>query len=319
LQPQGISTTSIQASTAKIVIPQQSQPKVIGQVSEFEFEYVKTRLVSGGALGTKNTVELDRKRGKAQYMRENLGNGVTLDLVRISAGKFMMGSNENENEYDDREKPIHEVFVPEFWMGKYAVTQKQWQSVMGNNPSNFKGENLPVEKVSWHEARDFCAEVSKTTGKPMRLPTEAEWEYACRAGTNTPFAPGKTITPDLVNYDGNRPYGDAPKGEYRQKTLDVNDFYPNGWGLYQMHGNVWEWCLDEWHNSYISKPSDLKKNGDRAWEDIYKNDNRDRLLRGGTWCRDANYSRSAYRGMGDVDSRGNHLGFRVAATVVPVT
>jgi formylglycine-generating enzyme required for sulfatase activity len=300
LQPQGISTTSIQASTAKIVIPQQSQPKVIGQVSEFEFEYVKTRLVSGGSLGTKNTVELDRKRGKAQYMRENLGNGVTIDLVRIHAGKFIMGSNESRDEH-----PIHEVFVPEFWMGKYAVTQKQWQSVMGNNPSDFKGGDLPVQSVSWHEARDFCAKVSKTTGKLMRLPTEAEWEYACRADTNTPFTFGEIISPELVNYDGNRLYGNAPKV--------VDAFYPNEWGLYQMHGNVWEWCLDEWHDTYSAKPSDLKKNGNRAWGDIdiNENDNCSRLLRGGSWnsfwiCR------SSYRLWRYARIQLNGNGFRVA-------
>jgi formylglycine-generating enzyme required for sulfatase activity len=316
LQPQGTPTTSVQALTARVVIPQQSQPKaqpkIVGQVSEFEFEYVKTRLATQSSgflgLGTKTTVEVDRKQGKAQYIRENLGNGVTIDLVQIPAGKFMMGGNKYNSE-----TPIHEVAVPEFWIGKYAVTQKQWQAVMGNNPSKFKGDNLPVENVSWHEARDFCAKVSKTTGKLMRLPTEAEWEYACRAGTNTSFAFGETISPELVNYNG------VPKGEYREKTVDVNAFYPNGWGLYQMHGNVMEWCLDEWHDNYSAKPSDLKRTGDRAWGDINVNesDNRSRLLRGGSWNYDADFCRSACRSMYDAVNRFDFIGFRVVVVSFP--
>jgi len=314
LQPQGISVTLVQPLTARVVIPQQAQPKaqpqsppkITGQVSEFDFEYVKTRLVNQNS-GT--TVEVDRKQGKAQYIRENLGNGVTIDLVRIPAGKFMMGSNER-----DSEKPIHEVAVSEFWIGKYAVTQKQWATVMGNNPSHSKGENLPVEYVSWHEAGDFCAKVSQKTGKLMRLPTEAEWEYACRSGTNTAFAFGEIITPDLVNYS----HGDAPKGEYRQKTVDVNAFYPNGSGLYQMHGNVWEWCLDEWHNSYSAKPIDLKRNGNQPWGDIKvnENDNRYYPLRGGSWGSYARDCRSAFR----VNRYGGrvavyNIGFRVVCVV----
>ena len=207
-------------------------------------------------MGTKITVKLDRKRGKAQYISENLGNGVTIDLVRIPAGKFKMGGNEY-----DSEKPIHEVSLQEFWMGKHAITQKQWEAVMGNNPANFKGNNLPVENVSWHKAMDFCEWVSQKIGKKMRLPTEAEWEYACRAGTTTPFHFGETITLDLVNYIGNYSYGGLLEGKSRQRTVDVGAFAPNLLGLYQMHGNVWEWCLDDWHDDYSTKPLRLKQNG----------------------------------------------------------
>jgi formylglycine-generating enzyme required for sulfatase activity len=289
-----------------------SRPLIQNQVSELEFEYVKTRLVteSGGflGLGTKTKVELDRKRGKAQYVRENIGNGITIDLVRVPAGKFMMGSNEH-----DSEKPIHEVTLQEFWMGKYAVTQKQWQAVMGNNPANFKGENLPVEKVSWHDAMEFCEKVSQKIGKKLRLPTEAEWEYACRAGTNTPFLCGETITTDLVNYDGNHPYGEAPKGQYRQKTVDVDSFYPNQWGLYQMHGNVWEWCLDDWHDDYSAKPVRLKQNGNEPWGDvnINKNDNRSHLLRGGSWNYYARFCRAAVRDWDYARLQDLTFGFRL--------
>ena len=335
-----LQSASVPPPVAKIT-PQQAQPKVqtnlqpkvqsqvsrqvLGQVSEFEFEYVTTRLntktvitqeeVAGRFLGLgkklvnveqkQTTVELDRKRGKAQYIREDLGNAVAVDLVRIPAGKFMMGSNQH-----DSEKPIHEVSLQEFWMGKYAVSQKQWQTVMGNNPSKFRGENLPVEQVSWHEAMNFCALVSQKTGKNFRLPTEAEWEYACRAGTNTPFALGETITTDLVNYDGNSRYGDTPKGEYREKTVDVNSFYPNQWGLYQMHGNVWEWCLDEWHDSYSEKPNELKTNGNQPWGVVDLNKN-NRVLRGGSWDHTPGTCRSACRNLPIFSSRIIIYGFRV--------
>ncbi|MFN9829056.1 MAG: protein kinase domain-containing protein [Pseudanabaena sp.] len=167
--------------------------KTTSSVLEFEFEYVvNTRIIieSTGFLGfgMKTRVELDHKRDKAQYLREDLGCGVTIDLVRIPTGKFMMGCDKYYA------KPVHEVSLQEFWLGKYAITQKQWQAVMGNNPAKFKGENLPVDKVSWNDAMDFCERVSKKIGKKMRLPTEAEWEYACRAGTTTLFHFGEAIT-----------------------------------------------------------------------------------------------------------------------------
>ena len=316
LQPFSPEPTKVQPkATAQVVIPQsvsQGSRSVQFQVSEFEFEYVKTRLIteSGGflGLGTNKKVELDRKRVKAQYIRENIGNGVTIDLVHIPAGKFMMGDNANY-----REKPIHEVTLQEFWMGKYAVTQKQWQAVMGNNPAKFKGENLPVENVSWHDAMEFCEKVLQKTGKKLCLPTEAEWEYACRAGTNTSFYCGDTITTDLVNYNGNYPYGEAPKGQYREKTVDVDSFYPNQWGLYQMHGNVWEWCLDDLHDGYSAKPLCLKQNGNEPWGDANtsKNDNRSHLLRGGSWYSLAGNCRAAYRHWLNAREQVNTIGFRL--------
>jgi formylglycine-generating enzyme required for sulfatase activity len=281
--------------------PEQFQAQL--QVLEFEFEYVKTRLVTESrflGLGTKTKVELDRKRGKAQYIRENIGNGVTIDLVRIPAGKFMMGGN-----LYDSQKPIHEVTLQEFWMGKYAVTQKQWQAVMGTNPANFKGENLPVEIVTWHDAMDFCEKVSRKIGKKLRLPTEAEWEYACRAGTNTAFHCGETITTDLVNFNGNYNYPYGPKGQYRQKTVDVDSFYPNQWGLYQMQGNVREWCEDVWHENYNGAPTDGS-----AW--LTGGDQDRRAERGGSWHIGSDYCLSAHRDWYYRNFSGNNdSGFRV--------
>ena len=284
---------------------QQSKPAQ----SEFEFEIIKVaRLVkeSSGFLGfgSKTKVELERKKGKAQYIRENLGNGATLDLVRIPAGKFMMGSNE----YGD-EQPIHEANLREFWMGKYTVTNAQWQAVMGTKPSEsydvkFQGENQPVVGVSWDDAKKFCKKASEKTGKSIRLPSETEWEYACRAGTTTPFHFGETITSELVNYNGNYPYGDAPKGEYREKPVNVNSFSPNAWGLYQMHGNVWEWCEDVWHENYNGAPTDGS-----AW--LKDGEQNKHTVRGGSWDNDADGCRSANRVRYDSDGRNDVLGFRV--------
>lgn len=267
-------------------------------VSAFEFEYVKTRILTSGFLGLTRKVELDHKRGKAQYIRENLGNGVTIDLVRIPGGRFMMGNSELGDE-----RPIHEVVLQEFWMGKCAVTQNQWQAVMGNNPARFKGENLPVEKVSWNDAMDFCERVSKKICKKMRLPTEAEWEYACRAGTTTLFHFGEAITEDLVNYNK----------QFSGKTLDVEAFYPNQWGLYQMHGNVWEWCLDDWHDDYNMKPLHLKQNGNNPWGDANtnKNNNRSYVLRGGSWSNTVFGCLSTSRSRIDAFDWCGSAGFRV--------
>jgi eukaryotic-like serine/threonine-protein kinase len=163
---------------------------------------------------------------------------VTLEMVAIPGGKFTMGSAATEKERSNDEGPQREVSIQPFSMGRFAVTQAQWQAVMGSNPSNFKGDKRPVEKISWQQAREFCQKLSQQTGRPYRLPSEAEWEYACRAGTTTPFYFGETITPALVNYNGNYSYGAAPKGQYREQTTDVGSFPPNAFGLYDMHGNV---------------------------------------------------------------------------------
>ncbi len=292
-----------EAEAERIKWQQQNKPAQ----GEFEFEYFKVRLVkeSSGFLGfgTKNKVELERKKGKAQYIRENLGNGITLDLVRIPAGKFMMGSNEYSSE-----QPIHEATLKGFWMGKYAVTNAQWQAVMGTKPSEkygakFQGENQPVVGISWDDAKEFCKKASQKTGKLIRLPSETEWEYACRAGTTTPFHFGETITPDLVNYNGNNPYGDAPKGEYREKTVNVDSFSPNAWGLYQMHGNVWEWCEDTWHENYVGAPTDGS-----AWV----SESEKRILRGGSWDNYARSCRSALRFKWAAGNSNYYIGFRIA-------
>ncbi len=245
----------------------------------------------------------NRSPSQANFFTQSLGNGITLEMVEIPGGKFLMGSPPGEKDRGSFEGPQHTVTIQSFFMAKYTVTQQQYQALMGNNPSAFKGSKRPVEQVSWDNATEFCAKLSQRTGKTYRLPSEAEWEYACRAGTTTPFNFGATITAELVNYNGNSPYASAPKGKSRQQTTDVGIFPPNAFFLYDMHGNVWEWCQDTWHNNYNGAPVHGK-----AW--LNDNDNQ-RLLRGGSWNVDARYCRSAYRfGFPRVNWLVN-VGFRV--------
>ncbi|HAX80135.1 MAG TPA: Sulphatase-modifying factor protein [Cyanobacteria bacterium UBA11372] len=248
--------------------------------------------------------EISRRPHSARFFPEDLGDGVVLEMVYIPGGTFQMGSSEQSYE-----QPVHQVTVKPFFIGKYLITQEQYQAVMVDNYSDFEGAKLPVENVRWEDAMEFCAELSQKTGKNYRLPSEAEWEYACRAGTTTPFHFGDTITPDLVNYDGNHPYASAPKGLYREKTTPVGSFPPNAFGLYDMHGNVWEWCSDRWHDNY----NDVPTNGS-SWE-TGGFGRFGWVLRGGAWLDYAFVCRSAFRytlALGD-DS-GWSCGFRVAVS-----
>jgi formylglycine-generating enzyme required for sulfatase activity len=268
---------------------------------------------------------INRETKTARYYAEDLGNGITLDMVAIPGGKFLIGTEDSEIErlckkydvdYFRREKPQHEVTVQPFFMGKYPITQAEWRAITSRtdlrvecdlkpDPSNFKGDDRPVEQVSWYDAVEFCARLSKLTGREYRLPSEAEWEYACRAGTTTPFYFGETITGELANYDASSTYADEPKGQYRQETTPVGQFPPNGFGLYDMHGQVWEWCADTWHENYEGAPSDGS-----AWLGS-EDDNDYQVLRGGSWFTLPLVCRSADRGRGRRVS-GNHVrGFRV--------
>lgn len=244
---------------------------------------------------------------------ENLNRNVGLDMVYVPGGTFWMGSPEKEVGRIDNESPQHRVRVPAFYMGKYPVTQAQWYAVsllesvqreLKPQPSRFMGDRHPVEQVSWNDAVEFCERVSRLAGKQYRLPSEAEWEYACRAGTNTPFYFGATITPDLANYDGSTSYGDGPTGLYRAQTAEVGKFLPNAFGLYDVHGNVWEWCQDVWHESYDEAP----KNGS-AWREGGDQDRR--ILRGGSWAVSPASCRSAGRGRGAPTIIDGSVGFRV--------
>jgi formylglycine-generating enzyme required for sulfatase activity len=219
-------------------------------------------------------------------------------MVSLPAGEFLMGSPDSDPNAASDEKPPHQVKVNSFAIGKYPVTQAQYQAVMGTNPSYFKNNpQNPVECVSWNDAQAFCQKLSQITGKTYRLPTEAEWEYACRAGTTTRYYFGDDANQlgDYAWYGGNSQNTTHPVGQKK----------PNAWGLYDMIGNVWEWCEDNWHDNYIGAPTDGSawiKNG---------NDNRS-LLRGGSWGINPNYCRSAIRN--DYirrDYRNYYYGFRV--------
>jgi formylglycine-generating enzyme required for sulfatase activity len=278
----------------------------------FEFEVVTLKItgykqeITGykGFFNKTPVIESDKSRKQAEYYAENLGRNVILEMVAIPGGTFMMGSPETEEERYGSESPQHRVTVAPFFMGKYPITQEQYEAVMGNNPSDFKGKKRPVEQVSWDDANEFCQKLSQKTGKKYRLPSEAEWEYACRAGTTTPFHFGETITTDVANYDGNYTYASAPKGVYRQKTTDVGSFPANNFGLYDLHGNVWEWCADIWHKNYNGAPSDGS-----LWES--GGDNTQRLLRGGSWGYDPRNCRSASRLRVYPGFRLNGIGFRL--------
>jgi formylglycine-generating enzyme required for sulfatase activity len=194
-------------------------------------------------------------------------------------------------------------------MGQYAVTQAQYEAVMGENPSRFKGAHRPVEQVSWHKAVAFCNRLSAQTGRQYRLPSEAEWEYACRAGTKTPFHYGETLTSELANYSGRLTYQSEPEGMWRRETTEVGQFPANGYGLYDMYGNVEEWCFDHWHRDYEGAPTD-----GGAW---VTGGNRDRrVVRGGSWYNFPRYCRSAYRDFFDPGRVYYGIGFRVVCEVL---
>ncbi len=262
----------------------------------------------------------------------------TITMVKIPAGTFLMGSPPEETERSDDEGPLHEVKLESFFMGQTPITQAQWREVAGwqewpgeqwgrkliQDPSHhqsmgMQGENkgrlivgesnndrCPVEMVSWWDAMEFCDRLSQRTGRTYTLPSEAQWEYACRAGTTTPFYIGKTISPELANYNGNHTYADGPKGIYREQTTPVGLFPANAWGMQDMHGNVWEWCADHRHPNYHGAPYDgsPRINLDAKEEEL-------RLLRGGSWIDIPRYCRSASRSCSLPAYRYGFIGFRV--------
>jgi formylglycine-generating enzyme required for sulfatase activity len=258
---------------------------------------------------------MERRPLKVEGYQEELGEGVALTMLKIPAGSFLMGSPEDEPERLEREGPQHEVTLGSFFMAQTPITQAQWREVAGwqklerdldPDPSNFKGANRPVEMVSWFDALEFCCRLSQRTGQRYGLPSEAQWEYACRAGSTTPFHFGATLTPELANYNANHVYGNGPKGTYREQTVEVASFAANGWGLHDMHGNVWEWCEDHWHDSYNFAPGD-----DQPWHIPAAADDEPRLLRGGSWGDPPRVCRSAFRYLIHPDFRFLVIGFRV--------
>lgn len=299
------------------------------ELEESDYEYYTNDLIAGVAVlrqmkGIPHLV-IHRHLAQAWQFIEMLNEAeVVLEMVSIPGGSFLMGSPEDELERFSSERPQNSVTVDSFFIGKYPITQAQWRIVaefeqvnrsLNPDPSRFKGNDRPVENISWHDAVEFCDRLSRFTGKEYRLPTEAEWEYACRAGTQTPFHFGDTITTDLANYCGtdnkefgwSGSYGDGPTGIYREETIPVGSLgVANNFGLYDMHGNVWEWCQDHWHNSYEGAPTDGS-----AWINPDAGENDSRVLRGGSWLVDPWYCRSATRNPYDAGIRNFTYGFRV--------
>jgi len=234
---------------------------------------------------------------------KNFTNSIGMKFVWIPPGSFMMGSPKEEKERQANEAQHKVTLTKGFYIGTHLVTQEQWQAVMGNNLSKFKGEkNLPVEMVSWNDCQEFIKKLRIKDKKPYRLPTEAEWEYACRAGTTTPFFFGETISTDQANYNGNIPYGrNGKKGVYREKTTPVGSFPANAWGLHDMHGNVLQWCQD-WFGDYPQKDVVDPQGPDAG---------KGRVLRGGSWGDAPQTCRSAYRSRDVPGYRFSSHGFRL--------
>jgi formylglycine-generating enzyme required for sulfatase activity/predicted Ser/Thr protein kinase len=305
-------------SSAKTISPDKSKSLHIN-LRKFKFETITLRVINhnkqatifGRKIISSANIALDRRTYQVEYFIDAPVDDLKIEMIRVPDGVFLMGSPITEEEQSKDENPQHLVNISAFFLGKYPITQAQWQMVMDSNPSHFKGANLPVENVSWHDAQGFCHKLSEVTGKPYRLPTEAEWEYACRAGTTTPFYFGEVITSDLANFNGQVTYGGYLKTKYRQQTTDVSTFPPNSFGLYDMHGNVWEWCQDESHDHYRNAPADGS-----AWQaSSTSNGNRSRVLRGGAWNSTPANCRSAFRNGYFPDSRFDRCGFRIAFSI----
>lgn len=285
-----------------------------------QFEYAVPVTGNGGRATA-------QKRGRARLYVEDAG-GVELEMVEVGGGRFAMGSNAAEADaayadakrYNDQatrdtvaaEMPVHSVNVPGFYIGKYEVTQRQWQAVMGRLPrleEKYRGDDLPVVNVTWREVEEFCRRLSKITGRQYRLPSEAEWEYACRAGTDTPYAFGPTINHQLSNFNGAAPFGGAERGTFRQSLTPVGEMgAANAFGLFDMHGNAWEWCADNWHDSYDGAPTDGS-----VWDTTDADNRSYRVIRGGSWDSIANSCRSASRRKAGVIAATSKIGFRVVA------
>jgi formylglycine-generating enzyme required for sulfatase activity/uncharacterized caspase-like protein len=299
---------------AKEQAQQRKEPELQSLSVSTAFVVQEARQGLRGLLGPK--WRIDKRPLQVQGYRERLAEGVELTMVQIPAGSFLMGSPSEGPERYNCEGPQHQVQLQEFFMGQTPITQAQWQVVAGwqkfqrelsSDPARFKGLHRPVESVLWEDAIEFCQRLSQRFGRTYTLPSEAQWEYACRAGTSTPFHFGATLTPDLANYDGNYAYGEGPKGVYRQETREVAVFPANPLGLYDMHGNVWEWCLDQWHTNYQGAPVDGS-----AWLGSDVDKINQRLLRGGSWYVNPRVCRSAFRTSTHPDGRLYfNIGFRV--------
>lgn len=259
---------------------------------------------------------IDRQEQQATLFYEQLEGQVNLEMMRIPEGNYWMGTAHKEGDY--RERPQHRVTIASFFLSRFPVTQAQWRAIakttkvrieLNSDPSDFQGDNLPVEHITWFEAIEFCERLQLQTGKPYRLPSEAEWEYACRAGTETPFYFGETISPQLASYDGSKRYRSGPKGRSSKQTSAVSAYNAaNAFGLDEMHGNVWEWCADHWYDDHTNAPADgsVRITDHRTFP---------RVIRGGSWMHEPAVCRSSYRNGIPPTNQVLTIGFRVAVSL----
>lgn len=252
--------------------------------------------------------DMEQESATEDILTFALSQDVSLEMIKVKAGTFMMGSPENADGRSDAEK-LHKVtLTQDYWLGKFPVTQAQFQAIMKYNPSRFYGSQRPVENVDWNCARDFCVRLNKKfedklpEGYQFDLPTEAQWEYACRAGRKTAYFWGNSCNGTEANCDGNFPCGTTAKGPFLERTTDVGTYEPNDWGFYDMHGNVCEWCRDWYNDDY----------GEDAIDPVGPSSGWCRVTRGGSWLNYAQYCRSAYRSSNSPDYHVRYLGFRLA-------
>lgn len=310
-------SSPLPASTAETASqPNKTQPYLrSARAKAKSFSRPKTTVVQFTTVKVNAQGEIKKQlRGEAIAFAENLGNGVSLEMVRIPGGTFVMGAAKGELEANKNEYPQREVIVPSFWMGRCVVTQAQWKTLMGpkvigaqhvkpiNTVATVKKPQQPIENIFWTDAVAFCQRLSLQTGRTYQLPSNAQWEYACRAGSTTPFHFGETLTPELANYNGNYAYGKGVRGLYRESTTEVGSFSPNAFGLYDMHGNVWEWCLDGWqtHAKVLSLDNTIRGLASKK-----------KSLRGGSWFYLPSNCRSAYRMTYPFHNRTDDRGFRI--------
>jgi formylglycine-generating enzyme required for sulfatase activity len=282
-------------------------------LQQFEFDVI---------IIDKNGDEISRTHKSAEFLSENLSDRIGLEMVKIPGGTYLMGSPDGQG--NDNERPQHSVTISACFIGKYPITQAQWRAVaaltkveipLNPDPAFFKGEHLPVERISWHEAVEFCQRLSRLSGHYYRLPSEAEWEYACRAQTTTPFYVGETITTDLANYNGNFTYANEQPGEYRETTTPVDQFLPNAnaFGLSDLHGNLWEWCADDWHPNYEQAPNDgsVWTQSDRQLPARIP-----RVVRGGAWNSQPKKCCCAFRNyIEEANITWKMVGFRIVSQI----
>ena len=267
------------------------------QLEAFDFESVRI---------DKRGVVIERCRLKAQVLRLALGSAIDLELVSLTGGLCLVGSPPHQG-YED-EHPQHPVMIAPFLLGKFLVTQEQWKIVMGKDlPFRREGAQHPADRASWKDAAAFCQKLAQKTHLPFRLPSEAEWEYACRGGYSSPFSCGPTLTSGLANYCGDHVFADEPPGVYQHGTSPVGSYPPNAFGLYDMHGNLWEWCADDWFDDYSGAGVDGQPR--QSFSSSFK------VVRGGSWHETPNHCRSATRLKFAARERDDYVGFRAALTL----